>query len=607
MPVWGFQANSPCGVHGVPVLPDEDGNPIRSWGGCEPNPCPFCSGLQDASYDAGSCATQDRCGDGGGEEECGVHELPACISNFTSARPYLDKNDKCNLPFVIKGFDDPARIDFVNNVIVYRAPILWENHSDEGLDDDYTMNLFSPGHELEDQGGGQRVHVEFDSDETIDHFIPNFDSSKCFNNGSTTPNPPAGDSFGAANLWWRKLRCLVDQSPGDDEQTDRDIRCFMKSLVNPTLTCPQPDNVDPSGPNPMAVVVGIPSLDCADHPKGDTVEIHPAYAVAIRIQESTQDHQQPEQWAFFYRDSGDNGACGSSTYRRCGTTFQLPLALPFVPAGQVLTGADVHVDFHPWAVDDSFPSDVTVNSHFDLANGTVLTISLPGKTDDFFGLHIPVGEGVVGLVTVTPVFDTTPPQITCPDNITSPTDLGKCTAAVTFAPTVSDDCSVNSVVCSPPSGTAFPLGTTTDTCTATDQARLSASCSFTVTITAGNKCPLGQPGYWKNHTDLWAVNSLTLGSVTYTKDQLIDILNSPSTKDASVILAKQLIAALLNLANGSNPVPVCNTIGAADGALDGCTVPCAISSSSPTGQAMLGDANSLELFNLGKLTTACAP
>jgi hypothetical protein len=32
-PVWGFQANPPCGVHGVPVLPDADGTPIRSWGG----------------------------------------------------------------------------------------------------------------------------------------------------------------------------------------------------------------------------------------------------------------------------------------------------------------------------------------------------------------------------------------------------------------------------------------------------------------------------------------------------------------------------------------------------------------------------------------------
>jgi hypothetical protein len=52
----------------------------------------------------------------------------------------------------------------------------------------------------------------------------------------------------------------------------------------------------------------------------------------------------------------------------------------------------------------------------------------------------------------------------------------------TFSPTISGDCSP-SVVCDPPSGAAFPLGTTTDKCTVTEQSGLSASCSFTVTVT----------------------------------------------------------------------------------------------------------------------------
>src|SRR6185369_16303030 len=117
---------------------------------------------------------------------------------------------------------------------------------------------------------------------------------------------------------------------------------------------------------------------------------------------------------------------------------------------------------------------ITVDNSFDLTNGTVLSIHLPHQED-----------GVVGLVTITPTFDTTPPQITCPGNETQPVDLGKCTAAVTINPTISDDCSV-SAVCSPPSGSAFPIGTTTDTCTATDQAGLTNNCSFSVTVTAGN-------------------------------------------------------------------------------------------------------------------------
>lgn len=284
------------------------------------------------------------------------------------------------------------------------------------------------------------------------------------------------------------------------------------------------------------------------------------------------------------------------SYSRCLSTFQLPLGLPVVPAGKVLTSADVSVEWHAWAQDDSTPppTDVTLSSNFDLANGTVLTIGL---------LHNK--EGVVGLVTVTPHFDTTPPNITCPANITTPVDLGKCTAAVHFMPTVSDNCAV-SAVCSPPSGAAFPLGTTTDTCTATDQAGLTARCSFNVTVTAGNTCPQAQ-GYWKNHTDLWAVNALTLGSVTYSQTELLSILNSSSSGDASVVLAKPLIAALLNLASGSNPVPICGTIADANSALDSCTLPCGTSTKSTVGQQMLSDASTLDAYNNGKLTTGCAP
>jgi hypothetical protein len=246
-------------------------------------------------------------------------------------------------------------------------------------------------------------------------------------------------------------------------------------------------------------------------------------------------------------------------------------------------------------MDDSVPGDVNIGSSFDLTNGTVLNITLP---------HF--DEGVVGLVTVTPAVDTTPPQITCPTNISKPVDLGKCTAAVTFPPpTISDNCSV-SASCSPPSGSAFPIGTTTDTCTATDQAGLTTSCSFNVTVTAGNKCPHAQ-GYWKNHASLWPVSSLTLGSVTYNKTQLLTILNNSTIGDASVILARAEIATLLSLANGSNPVPVCGTIADADAALGGSTVPAKVGPRTVLGQRMVSDGNKLDSYNNGNLTVGCIP
>src|SRR4030095_3657494 len=53
------------------------------------------------------------------------------------------------------------------------------------------------------------------------------------------------------------------------------------------------------------------------------------------------------------------------------------------------------------------------------------------------------------------------------------------------SPTTSDNCSVSSVVCSPASGSIFPVGTTTVTCTATDSSGNTATCSFTVNVFNG--------------------------------------------------------------------------------------------------------------------------
>jgi len=80
-------------------------------------------------------------------------------------------------------------------------------------------------------------------------------------------------------------------------------------------------------------------------------------------------------------------------------------------------------------------------------------------------------------------LDSAPPSVTCPTNVTVQATDG-CGATVAFAsPEATDDCAVASVVCLPASGTAFPVGTTTVTCTATDFSGKSASCSLDVTVT----------------------------------------------------------------------------------------------------------------------------
>ncbi len=75
----------------------------------------------------------------------------------------------------------------------------------------------------------------------------------------------------------------------------------------------------------------------------------------------------------------------------------------------------------------------------------------------------------------------------------------------------------------------------------------------------------------KISTGRWPVNSLMLGSQTYSKAELLTILRTPvgagPKADASLILADQLIAAKLNIANGVDGTPVASTIADAEAVL----------------------------------------
>jgi len=136
------------------------------------------------------------------------------------------------------------------------------------------------------------------------------------------------------------------------------------------------------------------------------------------------------------------------------------------------------------------------------------------------------------------------------------------------------------------------------------QVTVNGASSATLNCPSPNECPLTQ-GFWKTHPGAWPVSSLKLGTVTYTESQLITILNTPVQGDASVNLAHQLIAAKLNIANGSNPAPISSTITDADGDLDGGTIPQGVAASSTLGQDMTADASKLDNYNSSRLTPMC--
>lgn len=81
------------------------------------------------------------------------------------------------------------------------------------------------------------------------------------------------------------------------------------------------------------------------------------------------------------------------------------------------------------------------------------------------------------------VNDTQAPTINCPANIVTGNTPGQCSAAVTYAVTASDNCpGVGTPACSPASGSVFPLGVTTVSCSVADAGGRTSSCSFTVRV-----------------------------------------------------------------------------------------------------------------------------
>jgi hypothetical protein len=132
--------------------------------------------------------------------------------------------------------------------------------------------------------------------------------------------------------------------------------------------------------------------------------------------------------------------------------------------------------------------------------------------------------------------------------------------------------------------------------------------SVAMATVSGNRCPRTQ-GFWKNQAALWPQDSLILGNQNYSQSELLTLLNT-TTSDASLILARQLIAAKLNIGNFSDPNPVSSTIAHADQLLAGFggKLPYTVKpSSSPGGKAMVIDANRLEPYNSGGLTQGCTP
>jgi HYR domain/Fibronectin type III domain len=160
-------------------------------------------------------------------------------------------------------------------------------------------------------------------------------------------------------------------------------------------------------------------------------------------------------------------------------------------------------DSRSWTVDTSGPalslSNVVVNVNGALS--AAVTYSASGSDPNgpvsvscspLSGATFPLGTSTVsctgtdglgntssGSFTVT-VRDVTPPTLTLPG--TQTVNVNATSASVSYTVTAQDGSTPVTPSCAPPSGSSFPLGTTTVTCTATDSAGNTRSGTFSVVV-----------------------------------------------------------------------------------------------------------------------------
>jgi hypothetical protein len=156
------------------------------------------------------------------------------------------------------------------------------------------------------------------------------------------------------------------------------------------------------------------------------------------------------------------------------------------------------------------------------------------------------------------IDDTVPPTICCPPDkvLECGSSIDPCKTGRASAQDACDSC-VSVTYCDTSTGSGCDK-VISRVWSAKDDCNNVATCTQTIRFEEREKCPRS-PGYWKNHRSDWPVNSLVVGGVTYNATQLHNLLSNKKPNgqscsgDASVYLAKFVIATEFNLRDGSQP------------------------------------------------------
>lgn len=284
--------------------------------------------------------------------------------------------------------------------------------------------------------------------------------------------------------------------------------------VGPAFSCNNPFPGDVSGTS----VCTIASL-----PSGATARFLFTYQVLTGTADETQINSTSDLSS---STTEKDGANNSST----GTAVVITPTCTITPPADITQQNDLDTQGHALGgaivtyADPTTSSSVTPSScgvvECSPASGSFFPIgTTPVVCSD--GANAPVHFNVT-------VTDTEAPTISCPANVTAfEAPSGSGSANVTYPdPTAADNSGQVTVTTDHPSGSSFPVGTTTVTATATDAGGRTATCTFTVTVNPSNctlACPAdvtvavatGETSAIVNYAD--ATPNGTCGNITYSQ------------------------------------------------------------------------------------------
>jgi hypothetical protein len=293
-------------------------------------------------------------------------------------------------------------------------------------------------------------------------------SDNCSGVGAPTCSPASGSSFAKGTT---TVTCNVMDAASNGSS------CSFTITVNdtqpPAITCPAHMNATAAtGQNCAMVSYTTPTAN--DNCSGATVNCAPASGTCFPIGTTTVTCTAMDA-------SKNTGSCSFTVTVAPPCTISCPAN---ITRGNDPNQCGAVVTFAPTTSGGgcgTVACSPASGSLFPKGTTTVMCSTTAGPSCSF-------------MVTVN---DTQPPTITCPANIniaaeaTCPPTSSK---VVSFAATASDNCPGVSVVCSPPSGSTFPIGTTMVTCNATDSSGNSSQCSFTVATFSACLVDLTNPG-----------------------------------------------------------------------------------------------------------------